>query len=178
MSAPRVTADGFSHWNHKFTEDKILEIRRAELKDINPILSLLSQVLEVHATIRPDLFISGRTKYTAEALENMIPDDENPIYVALNDNNVVGYVFAVIIDNPETNATYPKKEFYIDDLCVDENARGNNIATALFEYAQSEASRLSCDVITLNVWAGNTPAENFYRKMGMKPRKTMMEISL
>ena len=39
-------------------------IRRAIEKDIDRILELLSQVLEVHANARPDIFISGKTKYT------------------------------------------------------------------------------------------------------------------
>ena len=40
----------------------MLNIRRAEEKDLGSVLDLLSQVLEVHAVIRPDLFISGTRK--------------------------------------------------------------------------------------------------------------------
>ena len=36
-----------------------MNIRKAESKDIDKILDLLSQVLEVHAKIRPDIFVSG-----------------------------------------------------------------------------------------------------------------------
>lgn len=39
-------------------------IRRAEEKDIPKVIELLNQVLELHAVIRPDIFISGTTKYT------------------------------------------------------------------------------------------------------------------
>ena len=46
-------------------------IRRACEGDTESILNLLSQVLEVHAWIRPDLFISGTTKYSAEDLARM-----------------------------------------------------------------------------------------------------------
>ena len=49
-----------------------MNIRRAEEKDITGILNLLSQVLEVHAAIRPDYFISGTTKFTREELKKMI----------------------------------------------------------------------------------------------------------
>ena len=45
-----------------------LTIRKAENKDTAKVLDLLHQVLEVHADIRPDLFISGTTKYTDEEL--------------------------------------------------------------------------------------------------------------
>ena len=39
-------------------------IRKAEEKDIPRILELLGQVLQIHADIRPDIFIPNTTKYT------------------------------------------------------------------------------------------------------------------
>ena len=54
--------------------------------------------------------------------------------------------------------------FFIDDLCVDQEARGQHIGESLFEYVKSEAKQLGCYEVTLNVWAGNTPAEKFYEK--------------
>lgn len=38
-----------------------MEIRRAEEKDIKKIKELLSQVLDIHANLRPDIFIPGTT---------------------------------------------------------------------------------------------------------------------
>lgn len=46
--------------------EKQIEIRRAEEKDIKKVMDLLSQVLEIHAKIRPDVFVSGTTKYTMQ----------------------------------------------------------------------------------------------------------------
>ena len=37
-----------------------MNIRRATEKDIPRLIDLLQQVLEIHATIRPDIFISDR----------------------------------------------------------------------------------------------------------------------
>ena len=37
-------------------------IRKAEEKDIPRINELLGQVLQIHADIRPDIFIQGTTK--------------------------------------------------------------------------------------------------------------------
>ena len=48
-------------------------------------------------------------------------------------------------------------------------------ADSLFEYAKDEAKRLGCYEVTLNVWTGNTSAEKFYEKMGMKTKKRQME---
>jgi len=156
-----------------------MQIRRAEEKDIEKLIVLLQEVLEIHAALRPDIFISGTTKYTAEELQQMILDDEKPIYVAVDDEDaVMGYAFCQIKDYPASNNTHPFRSLYIDDLCVDETCRGQHIGEALFEYVKAEAKRLDCYEVGLNVWAGNTKAEKFYEKMGMKPRSTQMEYIL
>ena len=43
-------------------------IRKAEERDIPRIMELLGQVLQIHADIRPDIFIGETTKYTKEEL--------------------------------------------------------------------------------------------------------------
>ena len=59
-----------------------MTIRRANEKDIPRIIDLLGQVLQIHAEIRPDIFIPGTTKYTDAELSEMLKDDLKPIYVA------------------------------------------------------------------------------------------------
>ena len=41
-----------------------MTVRKAEEKDITRIIELLGQVLQIHADIRPDIFIPNTTKYT------------------------------------------------------------------------------------------------------------------
>ena len=43
-------------------------IRKAEEKDIPRMMELLGQVLQIHADIRPDIFIPGTTKYSTDEL--------------------------------------------------------------------------------------------------------------
>ena len=42
----------------------MITVRRAQKKDADKTIKLLSEVLELHAKLRPDIFISGRTKYS------------------------------------------------------------------------------------------------------------------
>lgn len=154
-------------------------IRRAEEKDIDRILELLSQVLEIHAKIRPDIFISGTTKYTKDELLEIMKDDKRPIYVGLDDNqSVIGYAFCVIKEQPFTTTMVPFKSLFIDDLCVDENARGNHAGKELFDFVKEEAKKLGCYEVSLNVWEGNDSARAFYERMGMKVKETQMELVL
>ena len=72
-------------------------IRRARVGDTEAVLKLLSQVLEVHAKIRPDIFQSGTTKYSAEELALMFENDDLPVYLALDDEGrLLGYAFCQI----------------------------------------------------------------------------------
>lgn len=156
-----------------------IKIRRAEECDIARINEMLSQVLELHAAIRPDIFIPGTTKYTNAELQAILNDDTRPVYVAVNDENVVqGYAFCILKKQPFSTNMVQFDTLYIDDLCVDETTRGMHIGQALFEYVKEEAKRMGCYDVTLNVWEGNDSARRFYEKMGLKVKETQMEYIL
>ena len=154
-----------------------MEIRRAKNEDIDKILILLNDVLESHYNIRPDIFMPGKTKYTRDMLNKMIKDDNNPIYVAFEDE-VLGYAFCELREVPFQTTMVPFKSLFIDDLCVDKNIRSKGVGKALFEYVKKEAKRLGCYEITLNVWEGNDAAINFYKKMNMGIKEYQMEYIL
>ncbi len=156
-----------------------MKIRDAQPKDSEKIINLLQQVLELHAKIRPDIFIPGTTKYTPEELKGLLNDQEKPIYVAVDDEDrVIGYAFCQIKEQPFSTNMIPFKSMFIDDLCVDSTCRGQHIGEQLFEYVKAQAKKIGCYEVTLNVWAGNTGAERFYEKMGMKTKERMMEFIL
>ena len=48
----------------------------------------LGQVLQIHAEIRPDVFIPGTTKYTVCELTELLKQEDKPIYVAVNEDDV------------------------------------------------------------------------------------------
>ena len=120
-------------------------IRKAEEKDIPRILELLGQVLQIHADIRPDIFIPKTTKYTADELTELLKDEKRPIYAAVDEDDVcVGYAFCQLQEQPFSNNMVPFKSLFIDDLCVDREARGQHIGESLFEYVKNEAKQLGC----------------------------------
>ena len=72
-------------------------IRRALWKDIPEINNLLYQVLNVHAKLRPDFFVTGTKKYTDDELKEIISDDNRPIFVYTNEyDKAVGYAFCIL----------------------------------------------------------------------------------
>ena len=154
-------------------------VRKAERKDIGRILELLQEVLELHAKIRPDMFVSGTTKYSETDIEEILKDKLKPIYVAVDDKDeVLGHAFCKIEDREGSDFLVKYKFIFIDDLCVGEQYRGRHIGKELFEYVKEEAKRLGCYEVTLNVWEGNDNALSFYEKIGMKTKERRMEYIL
>lgn len=154
-------------------------IRHACAEDRDAVMELLSQVLELHANIRPDIFVPGSTKYTDRELLNIFENDQTPVFVACDEEGrVVGYVFCQIRKQPFSTNMKDFRTLFMDDLCVDQSCRGAHVGRALFEYAKRFAKENGCYDLTLNVWEGNDNAIAFYRKMGMFVKETQMEMIL
>ena len=152
-------------------------IRKANINDIPRILDLLHQVNMVHFEIRPDLFKPNTTKYNEQELQVLLCDERTPIFVD-DEGTVKGYAFCQVKEVKDDILLQDIKTLYIDDICVDEAARGQHVGKALFDYVLGYASSIGCRNITLNVWEGNDAAYRFYKNMGMKVQKTTMEIIL
>ena len=149
-------------------------IRKANKNDIGRIIELLHQVDMVHHEIRPDLFKPYTTKYNEQELEALLDNDSKPIFV-YDDGEVLGHAFCQITDVKSHKLLQDAKTLYIDDICVDEKARGKHVGKALYEFVRDYAKSIGCYNMTLNVWEGNDPALSFYKNMGMKVQKTGME---
>ena len=152
-------------------------IRKANKEDVKRIMELLHQVNMVHHVLRPDLFKPHTTKYNEQELESMLGDNSKPIFV-YDDGGVSGYAFCQVSEVKNHLLLEDIKTLYIDDICVDENARGKHVGKALYEYVREYAQSIGCNNITLNVWEGNDAAYRFYKNMGMQVQKTTMEIIL
>jgi len=152
-----------------------MEIRRAKAADLEIVDKLLSEVLEIHADIRPDIFISGTRKYTDEELLRIFENDDTPVFVAEQDGVVFGYCFCEIQTRKGIINMKDMKTLYIDDLCVDETARGKHVGQILYDYVINYAKSIGCYNVTLHVWEGNNSARAFYDKMGFGIQKTLME---
>ncbi|MCR5530026.1 MAG: GNAT family N-acetyltransferase [Saccharofermentans sp.] len=154
-------------------------VRRAEKKDIARILELLVQVDMVHHEGRPDLFKGPATKYNEDELNEIIKDDNAPVFVCVNDEgDVLGHAFCIFKQVTGNSVLTDIRTLYIDDICVDEKARGSGAGKALFEHVKTYAKENGFYNITLNVWTCNPGAMKFYENMGLLPQKIGMELIL
>lgn len=152
-----------------------MNIRMVKEKDIDRMLELLKQVNLVHHEGRPDLF-KINTKYSKEQLKGIINDENTPILVATNQDDVlVGYAFCIFKQHKNDSILTDVKTLYIDDFCIDETCRGQHIGKNLYDAVILFAKEHNCYNITLNVWNCNPNAIKFYEHCGLSPQKITME---
>ena len=150
-------------------------VRRAEGRDIPEILRLLVQVNMVHHNGRPDLFKGPTTKYTEAELAQILQNDDTPVFVCADDQGrVLGHGFC-ILQRFGGQLMTEHDTLYVDDICVDEAARGMGVGRAIYDYIVDYARSLGCYNVTLNVWTCNPGAKAFYEKLGLKPYRVSME---
>lgn len=153
-----------------------MTIEQATPAHLEGVNRLLYQVADVHRRGRPDLFRADAKKYNDNELCAIFENESTPVFVALDDDDtVLGYAFCIIEEIENHPLLMDDKSLYIDDLCVEENRRGQHIGKALLEFVRQYAKSIRCRRITLNVWECNPSAMAFYRKNGFLPLKTGME---
>ena len=154
-------------------------VRRATIKDIPRVLELLVQVDMVHHNGRPDLFKGPATKYNAKELEEIFANDATPVFVCVNEEDVaLGHAFTISKQVVGDSVLTDVRTLYIDDICVDEAARGQGVGKTLYDYVVTYAKQQNYYNVTLNVWSCNPGAMKFYEAMGLKPQKVCMEVIL
>ena len=156
-----------------------LTVRKATEKDISKLLDLLIQVDMVHHNGRPDIFKGPATKYNEEELKAIIHNEETPVFVCTDENDIpLGHAFCVHKQVVGDSVLTEIRTLYIDDICVDSDARGKHVGKTLYDYVVAYAKRQGFYNVTLNVWTCNQAAMKFYEAMGLKPQRIVMEMIL
>ena len=156
-----------------------LTVRKATEKDIPKILDLLVQVDMVHHNGRPDIFKGPATKYDEEELRAVIHNEETPVFVCVDETNIpLGHAFCIHRQVVGDSVLTDIRTLYLDDICVDNDARGKHVGKTLYDYVVAYAKKQGFYNVTLNVWTCNQAAMKFYEAMGLKPQRIVMEMIL
>lgn len=155
----------------------MITVRNAEVADIPRLNALLKQILVLHAEQRPDIFRFDREKYTPDEIAELLKDPTRPCIVADEDGICVGYALCQLKNFGE-GSLVPRKTLYLDDLCIDEGARGRGIGKLLSDAVIDLAKKLDLDAVELNVWESNKGALRFYENYGFATQRRHMELPL
>ena len=131
-------------------------IKKAVNSDI-PELSKLFDAYRVFYKQESDLNLA------VEFLSERIKNSESTIFVAItNENNYVGFTQLY----PSFSSVSAKRTWILNDLYVQERARGNGVATKLMNKAKELAKENQLKGISLSTAKTNTNAQNLYESLG------------
>ena len=102
-------------------------------------------------------------------------------YYAASCGSLTAAASKLAISQPAVSQALRQLETLLDTKLFTRASRGIHLTPEgqlLFEYVKSEAKFMGCYEVTLNVWTGNTSAERFYEKMGMRTKERQMEYIL
>ena len=152
------------------------KVRFAQEKDISQIMDLLVQVDMVHHNGRPDIFKGPATKYTEEELRELLKSELYVIFVRVDESDrSIGHAFCIHKQEINNNVLTDIKTLYIDDICVNEDNRGEHVGSDLYHAVIDYARKNGYYNVTLNVWSCNPTAMKFYESMGLVPQKVCLE---
>jgi len=99
-------------------------------------------------------------------LNEMIQSSSVHLYIAREDQEVLGMLSLVLFPIPTGMRAW------VEDVVVDEKARGKGIGKALSEHALKEALRLGAMTVDLTSRPSRVAANELYKRVGFTKRET------
>ncbi len=148
----------------------MLELARPE--DRETVNRLAMQVHAMHVAWRPDIY---------EMPEELYPEDRfaealkaRQLYTAKVSGILIGYVLIKIRDY-DLPGHVKRKVLVLDEICVEETARGMGLGTEITADVHALAKAFGCTDMQLGVYPQNDAAVAFYQKCGFTIRSIDMQ---
>ena len=147
-----------------------MDIRKAEQKDVEQLANMFDKLQKEHIEKYTnkdmwDTIDNASEMWKKYVANDIIPSNDKAIFVAEQDNKLVGYLEIEIKSRPPIFSI--NKQVYISDVYVDKEHRGQKIGQKLMEKAFEWAKEKDVKVITLEVDEEND-AIKFYEKNGFR----------
>ena len=155
-----------------------MKIRKATSNDTSQIIPLLDDAAKIHTKIRPDVFKNKTIEVITNNLEEMMINENNIILLAEDKQIIKGILICRIREIENHINLKNAKVLWINDICVNQEYRRTGIGSALIEKAKEIAKENNCVRLELNCWEQNENALKFYKKLGLKTQKRVMEINI
>ena len=153
-----------------------MEIRLSGINDIVGICSLYNEFFVYNTNQQPQYYKpaieSGRYP------KSVIESDSEDIYIAVDDNVIVGLIHIVEEQTPPFDCFVQYKYAAITDLFIDEIFRKKGIGSLLLESAKQWAKSRKLNYIELNVLAENENGIQFYNDKEFKTVSQIMRYTL
>lgn len=141
------------------TDDKLV-LKQASPEDVPLILSFIKEIADYEK-------LSHEVVATEETLHKSLfgKNANTEVIIAYYENKPAGY--AVFFHNFST--FIGKNGLYLEDIYVKPELRGEGIGGKIFNHLVKLAVERNCGRMEWSVLNWNTPAINFYKKLGAEP---------
>lgn len=146
-------------------------IRKLTTNDFEIVESVIAKLHKIHVDNRPDFYIENEHQISKKEYKAMLNNQDKISIAYIVDDKIAGVCLATIKDKIE-------KSIYIDEIFVLEDFRHQGIATKLYKQVESIANNIGAKRIDLTVWQFNNTAINFYKSLGMKTQRIVLETRL
>ena len=151
----------------------MLELARPEDRSI--VNMLAAQVHELHVAWRPDIYEDAEELWPQSRFDDAVSSRQ--LFVAKNDDSVLGYVLVKIRDY-DIVGHVKRKVLVVDEICVDQSHRNQGIGTQMMRDVRAIAKAFGCTDLQLGVYPQNNEALAFYQKCGFRIRSIDMQMKL
>jgi ribosomal protein S18 acetylase RimI-like enzyme len=135
----------------------MIEISQSSVAN-NETLVAVNQLLPQLSSSAPPLSL--------ERLNQIIKSNSVHLYIAREEEKVLGMLSLVLFPIPSGLRAW------VEDVVVDEKARGRGIGKALSEYALREASSMGAKTVDLTSRPSRVAANQLYQRVGFAKRET------
>jgi ribosomal protein S18 acetylase RimI-like enzyme len=132
---------------------------------VTPVMSASADVLAACHRLIPQLS-SSSAPISAKELEEIIESDTTVLFAARSGQEIVGLLTLTIFRIPTGVRAW------IEDVVVDNQARGQGVGDALNRAALAEAERRGAKTVDLTSRPSREAANRLYQRLGFKQRDT------
>jgi ribosomal protein S18 acetylase RimI-like enzyme len=146
-------------------------IKNLTSNDYEAVKNIISELHKMHVENQPDFYLENECPITLKEYKSLLKKKEKISIAFVVNNKIAGICLATIKNRIE-------KSIYIDDIFVLSEYRRQGIATKFFEQIKEISKDIGAKRIDLTVWQFNKGALDFYKSLGMKEQRTVLETRL
>ena len=153
-----------------------MEIRRAEINDINRINDLFWELDTQSILEQPEHFQRGER--SIEYLSSLINNDNSDFLLAIVDHIVIGFSLLMVKEVKGLSLLVPCVYTYIQDFIISKKYRNHGYGSLLIDESKKWALKHNSDYLRLSVIPKNETAIKFYKKNGLYEQMITLECNI